>query len=283
MQCCFSTYVYGWYQDFIPTYIFSILKSFPNHFVKIFLHEKLNDLNKEALNLIDNKNYEIIENYQEKVKNYGIPHLAALRFLLPEEEFNDFEYVYFGDIDFIIYNCFNDNFIETYVKHCEATGLPFSNEWDYDYRRYRATGLHFIIKKPYFESMNSMIESMKLLRGNHFRVQTPCDKIYPMYDEEMLYYMLSFTFDLRKLIGYTRPLHGFHFGTFRRVNASSSFAVNPDHSDEKTYLPIWRKDLQKIEETLNSNLMYFMEKNACVEFKNVIKKTRHVLYRKHFI
>ena len=60
-KCCFSTYVHGWYQDFIPTYIFSILHAFPNHYVKIFLHEKLNDYNKEALNLIDNKNYQIIE------------------------------------------------------------------------------------------------------------------------------------------------------------------------------------------------------------------------------
>jgi hypothetical protein len=282
-KCCFSTYVHGWYQDFIPTYIFSILHAFPNHYVKIFLHEKLNDYNKEALNLIDNKNYQIIENYQEKIENYKIPHLAAIRFLLPEEEFDGFDYVYFGDIDFIVYNVFNDNFYETYVKHCEQTQLPFSNEWNYDYRRYRATGLHFIIKAPYFLAMNDIIKSTRNPYGNHFRVQTPCDKNFPMYDEEMLYYMLCFTFDLRKLIGYLRPLHGLHFEVFRRENINCSFAVNKNHSDEKIYISTWKKDIKKINQTLNSKLMKFMENNASQNFKNVIEKTRYVLYGKHFI
>jgi len=124
---------------------------------------------------------------------------------------------------------------------------------------------------------------MKKPYGNHFRVKTPCDSKYPMYDEEMLYYMLCFNFDLRKLINYKRPLHGLHFGTFRRVDSSSSFAVNKNHSDEKTYLPTWKKDIEKIKPILESSLMEFMKTCGSDQFKNTIKKTNHLLLGKYFI
>jgi len=280
-KLCFSTYVYGWYQDFIPIYIYSILYHWPHHFVKIFLHEQLTDYNKEALEIIRKEvgsNFEIIENYQDRDVT-EIPCLAALRFVMLEEDFEEFDYVYFGDVDFIIYNCFNDNFYDTYVEHCGKTKLPFSNEWNYDYEKYRATGLHFIIKEPYYDVLRDDIITMRKPNGNYFRNQTP--NCY-MYDEQLLYYLLCFKFDLRPLIGHLRPLHGLHFGTFRRIDEGHSFVPTKLHSDEKEYLPQWIKDKPKINPILNSELMKFSLQHSDDRFVETVKKTKNILSAKMF-
>jgi len=296
MKLCFTTYVYGWYQDFIATYIYSILHNWPHHFVKIYLHESLKDYNKKALEMVRSRvgaNFEIVENYQD-VDDTEIPHLASLRFLMRREEFEGFDYVYFGDVDFINYNVFNDNFYDTYVAQCRKTRLPFSNEWDYDYNRWRATGLLFIIKDKYYDAMKDIIEEMRIPNGNHFRNQAYCPGFreeqgvgkkakFPNYDEEMLYYMLCKTFDLRPLIGYRRPLHGFHFGTFRRVETGHSFVVNKLHSDEKEYLPVWRENLDKIEPVLKSNVMDFVVENGDERTSQTVRKAKAVLYNKMFV
>lgn len=282
-KLCFTTYVYGWYQDFIPIYIYSILSHWPQHFVKIFLHENLTDANKYSLNLVQKEisdNFEIVENCLNHNAT-GIDNLAALRFVMPREEFAEFDYVYFGDVDFIIYNCFEDNFYDCYIQHCNQTGLPFSNEWNYDYRHYRATGLHFIIKDPYYDAMEEQINLMRKPEGNWFRNQA--DSKWQMYDEEMLYYMLCFTFDLRPLIGYRRPLHGLHFGTFRKVNEWGSFVVSKIHSDEKEYLPIWRKDIHKINHILKSKIFEEICENIQRPALSIIQKTKSILFRCPFI
>ena len=37
-QLCVTTYVHGNYKKFIPYYVYSILKSYPHYFVKIFVN-----------------------------------------------------------------------------------------------------------------------------------------------------------------------------------------------------------------------------------------------------
>ncbi|WP_054707059.1 glycosyltransferase family 4 protein [Bacillus sp. JCM 19041] len=93
---CMTTYVYGNYKKFIPYYIYSILKSYPDYYVKIFANSKLSSKESGSLQLINqhlSKNFEVKETYRpNKVSqaNEG----KARRFLLPSNEFNDFEYVY---------------------------------------------------------------------------------------------------------------------------------------------------------------------------------------------
>lgn len=254
MNLCFSTFVYGWYQDFIPIYIYSILTAFPQHHVKIFLHEQLSETNKYCLSLIPSDNFEIVENFKE-LDSCNIQHLSAYRFLLTRDHFKDFDYIYMGDVDFLIYNQFNDNFYDFYVSHCKKTKLPFSNEWNYDFGKYRMTGLHFMIKDPYFDQMDSWIENMK--RGtNNFKTQSPQS---PSLDEEMLHYMTFHAFDLRPLIGYRRPYHGLHFGIFKNIENSISFKY-------KNRIDQWINDKEKINDVLNSDLfktfLQFMDPKA---------------------
>lgn len=286
MKLCFTTYVYGWYQDYIPTFILSILTAFPQHFVKIFLEEKLSDANRHCLELIKQNvsdQFEVIESFSE-LEWTLIPHEASYRFLLTREWFEGFDYIYFGDVDFIIYNEYEDQFYDTYVTHCDKTGLPFSNEWNYDWGKFRMTGLHFVIKDRYFDVMDKWILEMRQPKGNWFRGQCIHNKQHPSYDEEMLFYMAFNAFDLTPLRGYQRPYHGLHFGTFRRLGETDSFAQNRVHiTDGRNNLPDWVKNLSKINKVFNSPLFPDIYKAMCPEAQSTIDKARLTLLYKFFV
>jgi hypothetical protein len=61
-QLCVTTYVYGNYKKFIPYYVYSILKSYPDYFVKIFVNGQLSTNEHASLERIKqqlSKNLEI--------------------------------------------------------------------------------------------------------------------------------------------------------------------------------------------------------------------------------
>lgn len=272
MKLCFTTIVYDWYQDLIPIYVYSIIKSFPQHYSRIFSKDKLTQENKDCLELIrkTSDRFEVIDQFDEMDK-YHIPHQAANRFLLTRDYFSEFDYVYIGDIDFLIYNQFNDQFYDHYVDNCNKTNFPFSNSWWNDQGRLRMTGLHFIIKQPYFDSMDEQIEKMKSeneFRSN-YKMRNPNS-----FDEEMLFYMLSQKFDLQKIKMYERPLHGVHLGVFRH---DLKFCIsNKDWSHQSQCI----KDISKIDPILKSEVFEYCYKRMRPEAKSIFKNTIFMLYRK---
>ena len=275
--------VYGWYQDYIPTYIYSILTAFPQHYVKVFLKESLNNANRSCLDLMPNKNFEVVENFNDFDK-CEILHAAAERFLLTREYFDGFDYIYMGDVDFIIYDQFNEpNFYDRYVKHAESVGLPFSNEWNYDWGgKFRMTGLHFMIKDPYFDVMDSFIEDMKKPK-NEFKRECIYTPLWPSYDEEMLFYMAMRAFNLQPLTGYRRPFHGMHWGTFRLINFGDAYCADEVHvTDGKNNLPQWLEDLPKISPVIKSEAFKKFYAAMGKEAREVVNKTKMTLYRKTF-
>jgi len=289
---CFTTYVFGWYQDYIPTYIYSILLAFPQHFVKIFVKEKLTENNKRALDLVKrhvSDSFEIIEEFDD-LDHCKIQHLPSLRFLMTRDYFEGFDYVYFGDVDFIIYNENDDNFYDHYVEHMKQTGLPFSNEWNYDRGKFRMTGLHFIEKDSYFDAMDSIIEETKNPKGNLFRKECSYDsRTSPSYDEEMLYYMTTRIFDLRPLDGYLRPFHGLHFGTFRSGLYSwfsaNQFSRRTGLKSEmllKDCLPLWWRDKEKIDAVMKSELFQKLNKLMCEKAQITVTKAKNHVFAKLF-
>ena len=235
---CFTSVVYGWYQDYIPLFVYSVLKSYPQHFVRIFLYENLSDGNKASLELIKAQgftSFEIIESFTE-LDVFGIPHKAAYRFIMGREYFPEFNYIYFGDIDFIVLNEDKNNFYEPYLEHCQKTGLPFSNSWNYDWGRFRACGLHFVIKNDYFNAMDKWIAIMK--GQNSFKSQCPYNDKAPTYDEEMLYYMLVHEFDLRCLLNYGRKFPGIHMADFRPANNHKMIFCKNNYAQNKDTMPV---------------------------------------------
>ena len=297
IQCCFTTVVYGWYQDFIPIYIYSILRAFPQHFVKIFVLEPLNDNNIRALDLIKKNlsdHFEVVDNFTE-LNWCEIPHSAALRFLLTREYFEDFKYVYFGDVDLLIYNEYGDNFINSYLRHCEITGLPFSNEHNFYENKHRVTGLHFIIKDPYFDEMDDIIKEIRVPKkiggwwNPTFRSQCFYNDLNPTFDEEMLYYMLSSTFDLRPLKNYGRPNHGWHLGEYRYyyMNAYKSpyyFSQRYMLLSDKAYQRMSEKpELDMIFAILEDPVFLLLYEELTGKAKDVVDIANRIIRRKLFV
>jgi hypothetical protein len=267
---CFLTYVFGWYQDFIPLYIYSCLYAFPKHHVRILLRESLTQNNREALEEIKSfGSFEVIENYQADLSNYK--HLPAVRFLLPKYVFDGFDHAYVGDIDFIIYDEQDCDFPQYYLNHCEKTGLPFSNSITVDDGAMRLTGLHFIKVDEYYDRMQPYMG--RVLHGDEF-----AKSIINSYsfDEQILYYMARQAFDLSPLHGYVRPHHGIHFGYVRKRQTGHSFA-------RKTRLQIWLDQKHKLEPLFNSPAFPVLVSKMGDLPKDLVRRVMTILYRPIFL
>lgn len=271
---CISTYTYGWYQDFIPLYIYSILFSFPQHHVKIFTKEPLSQNNINSLNAIKDQlssNFEIVENYNGVDCTY-IKHFAAVRYFIPRHEFEGFKYVYMGDVDMIVIDEYNDDFTKYYLDHCTKTGLPFSNEVTDDNNKMRTTGLHFMILDPYYDKMEPFIR--EVVEGRNAFANSKIDSF--SYDEEVLYDMVNRAFDLTPLQGYRRPHHGVHLGYVRDRPIGHSYA-------RKTRLKIWERERKKIEKVFAHPLFDMIVNNMGPKAKECMNKIRYILDRPLFL
>lgn len=269
---CFTTYVHGWYQDFIPTFIFSALHEFPQHFVKIFVHDKLSESNQIALDLVSkfNPSFSVVEQYSG-VDCTNIEHLPVIRYLLPQYEFEDFKYIYFGDVDFIIVNEHDDDFVSYYVNHCNHTKLPFSNAVTHDNNKHRMTGLHFVETTSYYNKMEPQISDV--IHGNEFSKSI---KKSFSFDEEILYYMTNKVFDISPLEGYTRPHNGVHLGYSRLRPTGHSYA-------EKTKLKDWKKHIGKINKITQHPVFKQIMPLVQGPAKKIFERVFHVLYRPIFL
>lgn len=242
---CISTVVSGKaYQEYIPHYIYSILHSYPDYHVKVFCREKLRRNVREsitelgALGNCEVKDRCFPEYPDTKTNN------KACRWLIPEEEFSEFDHVYIGDIDFFILPE-DPPFLEQHLAHTRTLGVPYSNivrpEYDTTANTFsgshqlRITGLHFIHRKEYYRRVTPI--------QDEFREQLKEPK--EGSDEKFLYSMITKAFgEPRKAdpadfqgksewveehgIGGVphwspediifRPYHGIHYGAFRPKN-----------------------------------------------------------------
>lgn len=214
----FSVFVFGKYEVYLPYYIYTIEKSYPDADVVIFYNAKLSaDVKKYISNKVQvvvyedfYKDYDYFRNYKMK----GGGGMTLLRYLIPSKYFVNYRNVYFGDVDVLILKDYQ-NLFEFHVNQAKEANLPFSNKvrmLPNGGLSKRFTGLHFIITKPYYKLINPIIEKVfadEVFRNN---IIEPVNR-----DEEFLYQLnkLAFNFLPENLINNKTPLHGFHLGAFR--------------------------------------------------------------------
>lgn len=106
-KVCFSTVCSSnHYSYFIPTFLYSIKRAYPNVGVKVFVKGKLKDDVRECLDklrkdkLIDG-DWEVKDDYFKKFP-MRVSTCNSLRFLLPKDYFAGYDYVFIRDIDFIV-------------------------------------------------------------------------------------------------------------------------------------------------------------------------------------
>lgn len=220
---CFTTFVFGKYQKFIPYYIYTISKAYPeNTYVKIFIEDKLNNNILQALDIIKKKycNFEIIEcnfeniNYFDNYKIKGGGTKTLFRWLFDYNYFKEFDYVYYGDVDILIFPE-KISILELHKNQIKKFKVPFSNMVRKNEKGElvtRLTGLHFIETKPYFEKMNPVIN--QILNNAEYKYRLMNNVIR---DENLLYNINKevFDFDDYLLAEFDTPLHGLHMGIAR--------------------------------------------------------------------
>ncbi|SCG83247.1 hypothetical protein DW1_1677 [Proteiniborus sp. DW1] len=203
---CFAVFVYDDYSKFIPFYIYSILKSYPEYYVKVFLRESLPESERRCMELIKEElscNFEIKENYYSDFR-FSDTTMRVLRFLIPYEEFKEFENVYIGDVDFLIVRE-TPSILDGHLKHCERIGLPYSNEIRPGTKR--LSGLHFFKVKEYYSKMNKIIEYYLNNSDELYRIMNKLKS-----NEKFLYYIIEKEIGFGKLgqARKYRPHHGIH-------------------------------------------------------------------------
>ena len=87
-----------------------------------------------------------------------------VRWILPEEYFVDFDFLYIGDVDFLILKE-PISIIDYHLTHIKKHNIPFSNHLRPDIylnRPKRLTGgNHFIIRSPYYKLLGETIDKMQ--------------------------------------------------------------------------------------------------------------------------
>jgi hypothetical protein len=204
---CFAVYVHGNYCAYIPCYIASVLISYPAAFVKVFVsddaipgHEPLDLISSSISN-----RYSILRWRSLQVDE--VDFRRAARWFLPRSEFQDYRYVYIGDVDFLVVRE-ADGITGPHVDHCRRLQVPYSNV----VRRgtQRLTGLHFIETTPYYDRMQPTLD--KYVEQSGF-LSRPNERV--LFD--LVQEGIGIPRKRMRQFPY-RPHHGVHLGVLRGRN-----------------------------------------------------------------
>lgn len=234
-KLCISTFVSGEdYQEFIPVYIFSILKAYPDYGILIFCGESLKSSVKHSCDLLKNiGNFKIIENFfpytANNLSNRVISKLK--RWLIYSDDFENYEYIYIGDIDMFIVKE-NPSLLTQHLIHCDTISLDYSNVIRRANGR-RITGLHFVKRKPYFEKALPVINRYaELIKNDCFKYEFESSEflLYDIIEEAGLGFCPRATdkmglHDPGKPT--FRPPHGIHLAIFRNLFLKKQDMIAP--------------------------------------------------------
>ncbi|GAH02994.1 unnamed protein product, partial [marine sediment metagenome] len=127
-KVCLTTFVYGdKYNSYIPLLIYSIKKAYPGYYVIIFVHGKLNEDIKNQLALLTGLgDFEVRENQFMDLYITTPLESMMVRWILPYENFREFDYLYVVDID-MVYIKEPTPLHSQHIEHMNYLKLPFSN------------------------------------------------------------------------------------------------------------------------------------------------------------
>ena len=236
MKLCISTFVSKeYYHQYIPFYIYSIKKTYPDYFVKIFVKEKLDRRAMNNIKLIESakdseitlKGFEVIEDFFSVFPNDANGNIAkGLRWCLPGSLFKGFEYVYIGDIDVFVLPERKD-LLSFHLDQALYFKLPYSNCIRPE-NPYRMSGLHFV-SEEYFkiveDTQKRFIEYILSSGLKNFR-----NPYSGHQDNEYMLFRLIIESGLKLPYPpvWDRPKHGIHTGEARIEGRMREVFLRPD-------------------------------------------------------
>lgn len=171
---CVTTFLFGQdYQGYIPFLLYSLKKSYPDYVPIIFLHEGLRYNIKRDLELIEPLGeYFIRERFFTNIKISSPYQGNALRWVLNDNQFKNYDYVYFIDSDILYFKEPVPLHLQ-HLRHMELLDLPFSNVTRKNVVRNRTLDVLFARRK-HFGILNAIKNYLKgtvvenRLSGLHF-------------------------------------------------------------------------------------------------------------------
>jgi hypothetical protein len=213
---CITTFVFGNYEEYIPLFVYSILRAYPDYYPLIFTQGPLGESVRQRLNLLRGLGkFRVQENYLAALR-WRSHQGMAVRWLLYDGEFTDYEAVYAGDVDILVMPE-TPKLHEQHNIHCEVLGLPYSNILrpprvtqvrkdpvgiakrfarlglkdtlralvQSEVRVELLSGLHYVRTDEYFRAvLPKMLEFMGLLSAGRGRTVLPADKYLNGFDNE---------------------------------------------------------------------------------------------------
>lgn len=216
-KVCLTSFIYGEkYQYYIPLLLYSCHKAYPEYDIVLFVYGKLIKPVSKIVDSLDINNVRIVENSFEECKEMTPLRAQTLRWVLWDNCFLNYDYIYIVDID-MLYMREPEPLHKQHVKHMSITGLPYDNirrpykrnvfDFRETYHRiekagaksifryffgekceYRATGLHFIAVEQYYRFLTP--EKLSNYRKRIVSGAFLSEVMYPN-DEAYLYKILQ--------------------------------------------------------------------------------------------
>ena len=211
-KLCITTVVDGYYQLYIPMFIYCAKKSYPDYYVKVFFRGTLTPPVWDCLKDIEDAGidgWEVKENWFTDYP-YQLKTSACLRYLLPPEEVKDFEYVHINDADMLIMRE-KPSILEYHRKRIKKEGWLYSNTkgtWDHPFNGLarRLPALPTFTKKWYSKIEPIAKKYRKLLKAGEVG-------LINCYDEIMLFKLVEQSGQpLPEKYDYEVKYHGLHLG-----------------------------------------------------------------------
>lgn len=125
--CLLTTYVYGEkYQAFIPLLVYSCKKAYPEYDIMLFLHDPLSENIRTLLQQFDLYDKVIIKENTYKFKKANSLVVSSTRWILWDDSFLKYQYLYIVDIDMFYIREPRPLHIQ-HAERMNITGLPFDN------------------------------------------------------------------------------------------------------------------------------------------------------------
>ncbi|MGW8324110.1 MAG: hypothetical protein ACWGNI_00310 [Desulfobacterales bacterium] len=201
MKICFSSVCTDdSYQFFVPLFVYTVKKAYPDAGVKVFIKGTMKPAVRDALKLIPQGGWEVkdgcFKSYHKK------PYVTnCLRFLVNEKEYKGYDYVFIKDIDFLIFSHKRSHI--DYFKSAMGKLPYFGARGPYRHpRRYninrigwkgdftRIAGGSFVLKNPdWFNKTRDILKEYRahIKDGTSDGFDSHAPASYREYDEVMLF------------------------------------------------------------------------------------------------
>ena len=276
------------YQGYIPIFLFSLYKNYPAYDARIYVDRKLGKEIQRLIALLPGygEKYQII--LVNKITKELLPQqMKAYRWLLYDTVFEQYKYLYIGDID--IYICKESIPLhEQHVKHMNSQKLVYSNivrnydgppKWirehqnilikiklytlivriyqEFFYHK-RLSGLHFINVKEYYKAI-------KKQRERFFKVYYDTDIVSKLYSFKMkLYSNEALLYHMIKKSHLSLPVQVADNVDVLMCNDMNSNYFRPHHG---LHFGMWR-NRKKADASFDKYIQTQLFQNFYVQFKN---------------